>query len=102
MPWPWPTPFSTLLGRQWDLTKLKDDSKNVNGQINLSCLSVISSVNFHGKFALKLEMTEFYESLLHSFRANKQSSDATFTNVKLFSHFSFDTRMAEVPCQTDI
>ena len=25
----------------------------------------ISLVNFHGKFALKLKMTEFYESLLH-------------------------------------
>ena len=33
----------------------------------------ISLVNFHGKFALKFEMTEFYESLLHSLRANGQA-----------------------------
>ena len=38
----------------------------------------ISLVNFHGKFALKLEMREFYESL-HSSGAQSQAS--TFNNV---------------------
>ena len=32
-----PTPFSTLLGRP---DKLKEDSKNINGQINVSGLLV--------------------------------------------------------------
>ena len=44
--------------------------KYLNGQINVSS---ISSVKFHGKFALKLKMREFYEPL-HSYGANSQAS----------------------------
>ena len=61
---PWPTPFSTLLGQ------LKDDSINTDRQINVSGLLVF---HFHGKFAPKFEMREFYE-LLHSSGANSQAS----------------------------
>ena len=43
-------------------------------------------------------MTEFYVSLLHPLGANATH----YTNVKLFTRFSFDTEMAEAPCQTDI
>ena len=53
--------------------KLKDDSKNVNGQNKCKLPVSISLVNFHGKFALKFEMKEFYESLLDSFGANGQA-----------------------------
>ena len=40
---PRPTPFSTLLGRP---DKLKDDSKNINGQINVSGLLVFHQLIF--------------------------------------------------------
>ena len=55
-----PTPFSSFLGTP---DKLKDDSKSINGQINVKWSVSISSVHFHGKFALKFKMREFYESL---------------------------------------
>ena len=41
--------------------KLKDDSKNMNGQINVKLSASTSLLHFHVKFALKFEMTEFYE-----------------------------------------
>ena len=49
-----PIPFSTLLGRS---DKSKDDSKNIKGQIYISGLVSISLVIFHGKSAVKLEIT---------------------------------------------
>ena len=40
---PRPTPFLTLLSRP---DKLKDDSKNINGQINVSGLLVFHQLTF--------------------------------------------------------
>ena len=49
----------------------------------------ISLGNFHGKLALKFEMTVVYELLLNTIIwSQRSSSDATFTNVN--TRFSFE------------